>query len=109
MRKVRGRSIRVRPMTGAPRLDGADAPVKVTLEVNPRHAVMKHLFATLESNPEKAKLIGAQILDNALISAGLLDDATSMVQRMYKLLETPSAYNAPVFAAQMKKVHAALD
>ena len=28
-----------------------------------------------------------QILDNALISAGLLDDANEMVQRLYKLLE----------------------
>jgi molecular chaperone HtpG len=81
-------SPQIRRMMKAMQKDGADAPVKVALEINPRHAVMKHLFATLESNPEKAKLIGAQILDNALISAGLLDDATSMVQRMYKLLET---------------------
>ena len=37
---------------------------------------------------EKAKLVAEQILDNALISAGLLDDATPMVARLYKLLET---------------------
>ena len=29
-----------------------------------------------------------QLLDNALISAGLLDDATTMVARLNKLLET---------------------
>jgi molecular chaperone HtpG len=81
-------SPQIRRMMKAMQKEGADAPVKVALEINPRHAVMKHLAATVESNPEKAKLIGAQILDNALISAGLLDDATSMVQRMYKLLET---------------------
>jgi len=33
----------------------------------------------------------------------------SAIDSMYKLLDNPSAYNAPVFAAQMKKVHAALD
>ena len=38
--------------------------------------------------PRRAKLVAEQILDNALISAGLLDDATSMVARMYKLLES---------------------
>jgi len=81
-------SPQIRRMMKAMQKEGADAPVKVALEINPRHAVMKHLSATVEGNPDKAKLIGAQILDNALISAGLLDDATAMVQRMYKLLET---------------------
>ncbi len=33
----------------------------------------------------------------------------SAIDGMYKLLENPSAYNAPLFAAQMKKVRAALD
>jgi molecular chaperone HtpG len=35
-----------------------------------------------------AKLIAEQILDNALIAAGLLDDPQKMVARIYKLLET---------------------
>ena len=33
----------------------------------------------------------------------------SAIDGMYKLLENPSAYNAPVFAAQMKRVRAALE
>jgi hypothetical protein len=33
----------------------------------------------------------------------------SSIDGLYKLLENPSAYNAPVFAAQLKKVRAALD
>jgi hypothetical protein len=32
----------------------------------------------------------------------------SAIDGMYKLLENPSAYNAPAFAAQMRKVRAAL-
>jgi TNF receptor-associated protein 1 len=68
--------------------DGADSPLRVNLEINPRSAVIKRLAETRESSPEKAKLVAEQILDNSLISAGLLDDATSMVSRLYKLLET---------------------
>ena len=49
---------------------------------------MKRVYDLSGAEPEKAALVAGQILDNALISAGLLEDATPMVQRMYKLLET---------------------
>ncbi|MBS0633665.1 MAG: molecular chaperone HtpG [Verrucomicrobia bacterium] len=78
----------MRRMMKAMKKDGADEPLKVNLEINPRSAVMKRLFETHASSPEKAKLVAEQILDNALISAGLLDDATPMVARLYKLLES---------------------
>jgi TNF receptor-associated protein 1 len=78
----------MRRMMKAMKKDGADEPVKVTLEINARSAVMKRLFETHSAAPEKAKLVAEQILDNALISAGLLDDATPMVARLYKLLES---------------------
>lgn len=78
----------MRRMMKAMKQDGADAPVKVNLEINPRHAVLKNLHALHAANPDKAKLVAEQLLDNALISAGLLDDATAMVARLNKLLET---------------------
>jgi molecular chaperone HtpG len=78
----------MRRMMKAMNKDGADSPLRVNLEINPRSNVMKRLFETHTTNPEKAKLVAEQILDNALISAGLLDDATPMVARMYKLLES---------------------
>ena len=81
-------SPQMRRMMKAMKKDGADEPVKVTLEINPRSAVMKRLFETHTSAPEKAKLVAEQILDNSLISAGLLEDATPMVARLYKLLES---------------------
>jgi molecular chaperone HtpG len=81
-------SPQMRRMLKAMKKDGADEPVKVNLEINPRSAVMKRLAETHVSSPEKAKLVAEQILDNALISAGLLDDATPMVARLYKLLES---------------------
>ena len=78
----------MRRMMKAMNKEGADSPLRVNLEINPRSAVMKRLFETHASAPEKARLVAEQILDNALISAGLLDDATPMVARLYKLLES---------------------
>ena len=81
-------SPQMRRMMKAMNKDGADAPVKVNLEINPRHAVIKHLAAAKTASPEKAALIAEQILDNSLISAGLFEDPSKMVARLYKLLET---------------------
>jgi TNF receptor-associated protein 1 len=80
-------SAHMRRMMKAMNKEGSDLPQKVNLEINPRAAVMKRLFETHTAAPEKAKLVAEQILDNALISAGMLEDATPMVARLYKLLE----------------------
>jgi molecular chaperone HtpG len=68
--------------------DGSQSPLRVNLEINSAHAVIRRLDELRKSSPEKARLVAEQVLDNALISAGLLDDASSMVKRLYKLLET---------------------
>src|SRR3954470_16580695 len=78
----------MRRMMKAMNREGADSPLRVNLEINPRHAVIKRLFETHTANPERARLVAEQLLDNALIGAGLLDDATTMVARLNKLLET---------------------
>ena len=85
-------SAHMRRMMKAMNTDGADTPQRVNLEINIRNPVIKRLAAlaseaSAKEVPEKAKLVAEQILDNALISAGLLDDATPMVARLYKLLE----------------------
>jgi molecular chaperone HtpG len=67
---------------------GSESPLRVNLEINPRHALIKRLSELRSSAPEKGRLVAEQILDNALISAGLLDDAPAMVKRLYKILET---------------------
>ncbi len=77
----------MRQMMKAMNKDGEDSPLKVKLEINPRAPLMKRVYDLHSAEPEKAGLVAGQILDNALISAGLLEDATPMVQRMYKLLE----------------------
>ncbi|HEY1792381.1 MAG TPA: molecular chaperone HtpG [Opitutaceae bacterium] len=78
----------MRRLMKAMKKDGAEATLQVNLEINPHHAVIKRLDSLRASSPEKARLVAEQILDNALISAGLLDDAPAMVKRMYKILET---------------------
>ncbi len=61
--------------------------VKVELEINPRHPLVRKLAAASEANPELAKLVSRQLLDNALISAGLLEDARDTISRMNTLME----------------------
>ena len=68
--------------------EGEDAPpLKVNLELNPRHAVIKKLSASKDTAGDKAGLIAEQLFDNAMLAAGLLEDPSAMVQRFYKLLE----------------------
>ncbi|SDR81026.1 molecular chaperone HtpG [Opitutus sp. GAS368] len=81
-------SAHMRRMMKAMNKEGSDLPQKANLEINPRSAVIKRLFEIHTAAPDKAKLVAEQILDNALISAGMLEDATPMVARLYKLLET---------------------
>ena len=66
----------------------AEDPVKVNLEINPRHAVIKKLAALRTTNADKAELVAEQLLDNALIAAGLMEDPSRMIARLNKLLES---------------------
>ncbi|NJM38865.1 MAG: molecular chaperone HtpG [Akkermansiaceae bacterium] len=61
--------------------------IKVELEINPRHPLVKKLSEAKAANPELAKLVSLQLLDNALIAAGLLEDARDTVSRMNTLME----------------------
>ncbi|MEM6911750.1 MAG: molecular chaperone HtpG [Verrucomicrobiota bacterium] len=61
--------------------------VKVELEINPRHTLIKKLAQTKETNADLAKLVAEQLLDSALMSAGLLEDAKDVVRRNYEIME----------------------
>ncbi len=61
--------------------------IKVQLEINPRHSLVRKLSDAREKNPEVAGLVARQLLDNALIAAGLLDDARDTISRMNALME----------------------
>ncbi|XP_040853395.1 heat shock protein 75 kDa, mitochondrial [Ochotona curzoniae] len=57
-----------------------------TLEINPRHALIRKLKQLTASEPELAQLLVDQIYENAMITAGLVDDPRPMVGRLNELL-----------------------
>ncbi|PFX28537.1 Heat shock protein 75 kDa, mitochondrial [Stylophora pistillata] len=57
-----------------------------TLEINPSHDLIKQLQEVRSVNSDLAVMVVHQLLDNAMISAGLLDDPRSMVGRLNSLL-----------------------
>ncbi|EAW85342.1 TNF receptor-associated protein 1, isoform CRA_d [Homo sapiens] len=57
-----------------------------TLEINPRHALIKKLNQLRASEPGLAQLLVDQIYENAMIAAGLVDDPRAMVGRLNELL-----------------------
>jgi len=60
--------------------------IKVQLEINPRHSLVRKLSDAREKNPEVAGLVARQLLDNALMAAGLLEDSRDTVKRMNALM-----------------------
>jgi molecular chaperone HtpG len=63
---------------------GASTP---DLEINPQHVIISRLASQKESNADLAKVVAEQLLDNARVAAGLLDDPRTMLKRMNDLLE----------------------
>jgi TNF receptor-associated protein 1 len=60
---------------------------KQDLEINPRHAIMVRLETMRQENAALATKVAEQILDNARVAAGLLDDPRVMLKRLNELLE----------------------
>lgn len=79
-------SAQIRAMMRAMNQDAP--PTKVILEINPRHPLIQQLSSARTANSETATLVARQMLDNALISAGLMEDPRDMVKRMYELMGT---------------------
>lgn len=75
----------MRQMMRAMKPDEVSAP-KVILEINPRHEIVKQLASLSQTDADAAKVISEQILDNALLSAGLLDDPQRIVARTEKII-----------------------
>jgi HSP90 family molecular chaperone len=63
----------------------SDLPPQV-LEINPKHPLVRSLFALKDDPNGAAVLVAEQLFDNALISAGLLEDARSMLPRLNEIL-----------------------
>jgi TNF receptor-associated protein 1 len=63
------------------------ADAKQDLEINPRHPIIVGLQKTRASDEALAGKVAQQLLDNALVAAGLLDDPRAMLARLNELLE----------------------
>ncbi len=68
-----------------------DIPPQV-LEINPDHPIMKTLARVALEAADKgdspmAKIVVEQVMDNALIAAGLIDDPRGMLPRLNQILE----------------------
>ena len=60
---------------------------KYDFEINPAHPVIARLDAVRQKDAALAASVAAQLLDNARVAAGLLEDPRAMLTRMNSLLE----------------------
>ena len=71
------------------------------LEVNPAHPVIVRLHALREAQPELATMAAEQVLDNALVAAGLIEDSRVLLPRLNALLERVLlGAEAPAYAGE---------
>jgi molecular chaperone HtpG len=61
--------------------------VSQDLELNPRHPIMARLAKERQADPALAAKVAEQVLDNARVAAGLLEDPRAMLRRLNELLE----------------------
>jgi molecular chaperone HtpG len=78
----------MRRMMKAMKQDGPELPpAKQDLEINPAHPIMARLDAMRQKDVALAGSVAEQILDNARVAAGLLEDPRAMLTRLNTLLE----------------------
>lgn len=78
----------MRRLMKAMQRDGPAAPATPpTLEINPKNTLVARLEALRQQDAALAGKVAAQMLDNALVSAGMLEDPRQMLQRLNELLE----------------------
>jgi molecular chaperone HtpG len=81
-----------RMMNAMSKIDSADKPglgampIRVRLEINPKHDLIQQLDGMRTGDPALAELLTRQLFDNTLVAAGLLDDPRSMLQRINTLM-----------------------
>ena len=64
-----------------------ETPVTQDLEINPAHPLVTRLEAIRQKDSGLATSVAEQILDNARVAAGLLEDPRAMLTRLNQLLE----------------------
>ncbi len=78
----------MRHIMKAMKQDGPELPAaRHDLEINPAHPIMARLDAMRQKDAALAGSVAEQILDNARVAAGLLEDPRAMLTRLNQLLE----------------------
>ena len=91
-------SPQLRQMLRAMKKDDEISDAHVILELNPSNPIVTRLATVRDTNPDLAGLLAEQVLDNALLSAGLLDDPQAMIGRMHRIMEQALVASAPATA-----------
>jgi hypothetical protein len=60
---------------------------KPNFEINPDHPIIRKLDGLRHSDADLAKQVGVQLLENAMVAAGLTEDPRAMLGRLNQLLE----------------------
>ena len=58
----------------------------LTFEINPNHEVIVKLNRIRKSHPVLASTLAKQLLDNCMLSSGLLRDPKPLIDRIYNLM-----------------------
>lgn len=61
--------------------------IELNMEINPKNSIIKALYKLHKSDVQLAELLAEQLLDNALLNAGLVDDARFVLKNLNTLLE----------------------
>ena len=64
-----------------------------SLEINPEHPIIQKLAEIRTTDPKLAEMVAFQILDNAKLSAGILNDPKDLLERWNILLEKALGVN----------------
>ena len=65
----------------------SQAEPKPDFEINPDHPIIQKLDGLRRSDAVLAKQVGVQLLENAMVAAGLTEDPRAMLGRLNQLLE----------------------
>lgn len=63
------------------------SPAQQDFEINPAHPILTRLEAMRQTDSELAGEVAEQILDNARVAAGILEDPRAMLNRLNQLLQ----------------------
>ena len=78
----------MRRMMKAMKKEGEESlPAKHDLEINPAHPIIARLDTMRQKDAALAVSVAEQVLDNARVAAGLLEDPRAMLTRLNQLLE----------------------